>query len=52
MKVIIGIDPHKASHTAVAVDTKEQDLCSLQVRANPPRRATSRTPADQAWVPG
>lgn len=34
MKVIIGIDPHKASHTAVAVDSNEQELAALQVRAN------------------
>lgn len=34
MKVIIGIDPHKASHTAVAIDDHEQELAALQVRAN------------------
>jgi transposase len=32
--VMIGIDPHKASHTAVAVDSDEQVLGELQVRAD------------------
>lgn len=34
MNVIIGVDPHKATHTAVAVDEKEVDLGEVQVRAN------------------
>ena len=34
MQVIIGIDPHKSSHTAVALDSSERELASLQVRAN------------------
>lgn len=34
MSVIIGVDPHKATHTAVAVDTNELELGTLQVRAN------------------
>ncbi len=33
-KVIIGIDPHKTTHTAVAVDDKETQLGTLEVRAN------------------
>lgn len=33
MTVMIGIDPHKATHTAVAVDEDEQVLGELQVRA-------------------
>src|SRR6266480_1786668 len=32
--VLIGVDPHKASHTAVVVDAKEQQLGVLQVRAD------------------
>lgn len=32
--VLIGIDPHKASHTAVAVDDKENPLGELTVRAD------------------
>jgi transposase len=31
--VIIGVDPHKATHTAVAVDGKEQELDRVRVRA-------------------
>lgn len=33
MDVIIGIDPHKSSHTAVAVDTTEQVLDQLRLVA-------------------
>ena len=33
MNVMIGIDPHKASHTAVAIDRAEDHLSSLKVRA-------------------
>jgi transposase len=33
MHVIIGIDPHKASHTAVAIGGDEQELCRKKVRA-------------------
>ena len=32
MSVIIGIDPHKASHMAVAIDDDEQSLGVLEVR--------------------
>jgi transposase len=32
--VLIGIDPHKASHTAVAVDEQEVALAELTVRAD------------------
>ncbi|MET0144264.1 MAG: hypothetical protein ABW328_05690 [Ilumatobacteraceae bacterium] len=31
--MIIGIDPHKASHTAVAVGDGELELARLQVRS-------------------
>ena len=31
--VMIGIDPHKASHTAVAINAAEQSLGQLRVRA-------------------
>jgi hypothetical protein len=30
MQVIIGIDPHKASHTAVAVSGDEDELAGLR----------------------
>jgi transposase len=33
MHVIIGIDPHKASHTAVAVSGDEDELARLKIRA-------------------
>lgn len=31
MSIIIGIDPHKATHTAVAIDRDESELARLQV---------------------
>jgi len=33
MTVIIGIDPHKASHTAVAIDQDERPLAELRIAA-------------------
>ncbi|MGB9112936.1 MAG: transposase [Acidimicrobiales bacterium] len=33
MTVIIGVDPHKMSHTAVAVSTTEQELARTRVRS-------------------
>jgi len=33
MTVIIGIDPHKASHTAVAIGCDERQLAEIRVRA-------------------
>src|SRR5688500_14858920 len=35
MTVMIGVDPHKGSHTAVAVDGGEQRLAELRVRSGP-----------------
>jgi len=35
MTVMIGVDPHKGSHTAVAVDKSEQSLGELRVRSGP-----------------
>ncbi len=34
MNVIIGVDPHKATHTAVALDGNELELSEIQVSAN------------------
>jgi transposase len=34
MQVVIGIDPHKATHTAVAIDGSEEPLSSVKVRAS------------------
>jgi transposase len=33
--VMIGVDPHKGSHTAVAVDHSERSLAELRVRSGP-----------------
>jgi transposase len=33
MNVVIGIDPHKASHTAVAIDEAEGEISNVKVRA-------------------
>ncbi len=33
MTVMIGVDPHKGSHTAVAVDHRERNLAELRVRS-------------------
>ena len=43
--VMIGIDPHKASHTAVAIGLSEQQLGQLQVCACP-----SQTDQLLAWA--
>ena len=34
MSVIIGVDPHKATHTAVAIDRTEAELARARVRAS------------------
>lgn len=34
MAVMIGIDPHKSSHTAVAIDETEASLGELRVRSS------------------
>ena len=33
MTVVIGVDPHKRTHTAVVIDHDEIPLATLQVRA-------------------
>ena len=33
MNVMIGIDPHKASHTAVAISSDEDQIARVKVRA-------------------
>src|SRR5918994_2687335 len=35
MTVMIGVDPHKGSHTAVAADVTEQSLSERRVRSGP-----------------
>ena len=34
MAVMIGVDPHKGSHTAVAIDGDERELAAVQVRSS------------------
>jgi transposase len=43
--VMIGVDPHKGSHTAVAIDTAEVPLGKLRVRA-----AAGQAPRLVAWA--
>jgi transposase len=45
--VMIGIDPHKASHTAVAIDAAEEPLSQLRVRA-----CASQADKLVAWAAG
>jgi hypothetical protein len=45
MSVIIGIDPHTASHMAVAIDNDEQSLSVCEVAADRPK-----TPRLLAWA--
>jgi len=45
--VMIGIDPHKSSHTAVAIGAGEEPLGDLQVRAGP-----SQAEQLLAWAAG
>ena len=35
MLITIGIDPHKRSHTAVAVDDEEKEIARTRVIAGP-----------------
>jgi len=48
MAVMIGIDPHKGSHTAVAVGAAEEPLGKLRVRACPDQ-AVQLVAWAQAW---
>jgi transposase len=45
VNVVIGIDPHKASHTATAIDPAENDLGQIRVRA-----ATDQVERLLAWA--
>lgn len=45
MEVIIGVDPHKASHTAVAIGRSEDELASKKVRAT-----RNQVPQLLAWA--
>ena len=48
--VMIGIDPHKASHTAVAISAAEEPLGELQVRAS--ARPGAAAAGLGGWVAG
>jgi transposase len=48
MAVMIGIDPHKGSHTAVAVGAAEEPLGKIRVRACP-AQAEKLAGWAQAW---
>jgi transposase len=52
--VMIGIDPHKSSHTAVAIGAGEERLGELQVRACPSQaeqlRAWAAAWPERAWA--
>lgn len=45
MQVVIGVDPHKASHTALAIDGREQELGRKKVRAS-----KNQVPQLLAWA--
>jgi Transposase len=53
-EVMIGIDPHKSSHTAVAIGRGEEPLGELQVRACPAQAgqllAWAREWPERAWA--
>jgi transposase len=53
-EVMIGIDPHKSSHTAVAIGLAEEPLGQLQVRACPSQAgqllAWAREWPERAWA--
>jgi transposase len=52
--VMIGVDPHKATHTAVAIDGREVELARVKVRAS--KRQSTQLLAwaagfeDRAWA--
>lgn len=54
MAIMIGIDPHKATHTAVAIDSDERMLDEFTVRASKAQTTRLRTWASQfndpAWA--
>jgi transposase len=54
--VMIGIDPHKGSHTAVAIDTGEVPLGRVPIRASPDQAgqllAWARAWPDRTWAAG
>ena len=51
MKVMIGIDPHKATHTAVAIDSDEKVLDKVKLRASSVQAQRLRSWAQQFEQP-
>ena len=49
MTVIIGIDPHKATHMAVAIDGDEQPFARLEVDRGPRADAAAVGVGGAAW---
>jgi hypothetical protein len=47
MSVIIGVDPHQATHTAVAIEPSEAELAQARVRATARRLRRSNTAASE-----
>ena len=47
MTIMIGIDPHKATHTAVAIDSDEKVLEEFTLRASKTQTNRLRTWASQ-----
>ena len=50
MSMTIGIDPHKASHTAVVIDGHEHPVARLTVTADRVRRLAALRSSDVNWV--
>ena len=50
MTVIIGIDPHKATHTAVAIDGDEQPIARLRGRGGPVARRSGCWRGRRRWA--
>lgn len=48
MAVMIGVNPHKGSHTAVAIDSSEVPLGTVRVRASA-RQAARLVEWAAAW---
>ena len=49
--VLIGVDPHKGSHTAVVVDRNENEVARLSVRADRNSAATVSVISSAAGLP-
>ena len=50
MTVIIGIDPHKAAHTAVAIGCDEAELATVTIRADVATEACASSVTTPSWM--